>query len=393
MDFDDSELWIALTRLDPHPFYARVREAGRPVPQIDPAGNRFWVVARHADVLEGLHHPAIGHEVDRHRPGGGRRREVLDEVERIQSRQLIDLDPPDHTRLRRLVSTAFTARTVARLEPWISDLADRIVARAARRTSVDGVTDLADPLPVNVIAELVGIPEADRAQFRAWSAAIVSASPEGPVATLEFAAYIDRLAARRRTDPKDDLVSELVALERTGDALDRDELVAMIQLLLIAGQETAVDLIVNGVRLLLAHPAQWHAVRDDPTLASAAVEETLRYRGSVEVVPPRFTFQDVELAGGAIPPYERIALSLWGANRDPAVFERPDEFDIFRPDVRHHLAFGHGHHFCLGASLGRLEGRIMLERIATQLPNLRLAADPAELDAFRLHHGSLPLQL
>lgn len=388
--FGDSELWDPITRRDPHAFYARVREARRPVPQIDPVGNRFWVVASHADVLHGLHHPAIGHEVDRHRPGAPPRH-AMSEVERISSRQLIDLDPPDHTRLRRLVSTAFTARTVARLEPWISDLADRLVAQARQRGAIDGVTDLADPVPVNVIAELVGIPVPDRPQFRAWSAAIVSASPDGPTATFEFAAYIDRLAEQRRAHREDDLLSELVALEATGNGLDRDELVALVQLLLIAGQETAVDLIVNAIRLLLTHPSQWQALRDDPSFAAAVVEETLRYRGSVEIVPPRYTFRELELAGGTIPAFERVALSLWGANRDPAVFAEPNVFNIHRDDVSHHLAFGHGAHFCLGASLGRLEGRVMLERVAQLLPTLRLAADHTELDRFRLHHDALPL--
>ena len=390
VEFAESELWDPVTRHDPYPFYARVREAGRPVPQIDPAGNRFWVVARHADVLEGLQHPMIGHEV-RHWPGSPQPSHYVGEAERISARQLIDLDPPDHTRLRRLVSTAFTARTVARLEPWIAELADRLVARARTLGRFDGVADLADPLPMNVIAELIGVPAEDRARFRAWSAAIVSASPEGPTATVEFAHYIDDLAARRRAEPADDLLTELVALESTGESLDRDELVAMVQLLLIAGQETTVDLIVNGVRLLLMYPEQWYAVQDDPSLAAAVVEETLRFRGPVEIVPPQFTFQSVDLAGGVIPAFERVALSLWGANRDPAVFDRPDEFDIHRADVRRHIAFGHGIHFCLGASLGRLEGRVMFERIFEHLPDLRLAVDPAALDGFRLHHGALPL--
>ncbi len=394
VEFGESELWDPVTRLDPHQFYARARQAGRPIPQIDPAGNRFWVVARHSDVLKGLQHPRIGHEVHRHQPGSRPPRQYLGEAERISARQLIDLDPPDHTRLRRLVSTAFTARTVARLEPWIAGLADRLVLRARTLGRFDGVTDLADPVPVNVIAELVGIPEQDRPQFRAWSAAIVSASPEGPAATVEFAHYIDELAARRRAAPEDDLLSALVALEATGDSLDRDELVAMVQLLLIAGQETTVDLIVNGIRLLLTHPEQWDAVRDDPSLAAAVVEETLRFRGPVEIVPPRFAFEDVELGGGVIPAFERVALSLWGANRDPDVFEDPNRFDIHRADVRRHIAFGHGIHFCLGAPLGRLEGRLMFERIARPLPDLELAVDPAELDAFRLHHGvGLPLRL
>jgi len=392
--FGISELWDPAVRRDPHAFYDRVRDNPGPVLQIDPAGNRFWVVAGHADVLAGLRHPAIGHEVHRHHPGLPEpARHHLPEVARIESRQLINLDPPDHTRLRGLVSGAFTARAVARLEPWIGDLADRLVRDARRRGRIDAVTHLADPVPVNVIAELVGIPEADRSRFRAWSAAIVSASADGPAATLEFGAYLDELAARRRAAPEDDLVSELVARSDQADQLDRDELVALVQLLLIAGQETTVDLIVNGLRLLLTHPAQWRALRDDPSLADAVVEETLRFRGPVEIVPPRFAFEDVALAGGVVPAYDRVALSLWGANRDPAVFDRPHVFDIHRGDVRRHLAFGHGIHFCLGAHLARLESRIMVERIARQLPDLRLAADPGALGSFRLHQDGLPLEV
>ncbi|MEU0155437.1 cytochrome P450 [Micromonospora fulviviridis] len=391
--FGISELWDPAVRRDPHPFYDRVRDSGRPVLQIDPAGNRFWVVAGHADVLTGLRHPAIGHEIHRHCPGLPEpARHSLPEVARIEARQLINLDQPDHTRLRGLVSGGFTARAVARLEPWIGGLADRLVTEARRLGRVDAVTHLADPVPVNVIAELVGIPEPDRPRFRAWSAAIVSARPDGPAATLEFGAYLDELAARRRAVPEDDLISELVTRADQDDQLDRDELVALVQLLLIAGQETTVDLIVNGIRLLLTHPEQWQALREDPSLAAAVVEETLRFRGPVEIVPPRFTFQDVELASGLIPAYDRVGLSLWGANRDPAVFDRPHVFDIHRSDVRRHIAFGYGIHFCLGAHLARLESRIMFERIARELSGLRLTVDPVDLDAFRLHQNGLPLQ-
>ncbi|WP_431882662.1 cytochrome P450 [Micromonospora gifhornensis] len=394
MAFGVSELWDPAVRHDPHPFYDRVRASGGPVPQVDPAGNRLWVVAGHADVLAGLRHPEIGHEMHRRGPGGWQRRtDDLSEAARIEARQLISLDPPDHTRLRGLVSGGFTARAVARLEPWITDLADRLVARARRLGHIDAVTDLADPVPVNVIAELVGIPEPDRPQFRAWSAAIVSARPDGPAATSAFAAYLDELAAARRAAPADDLITALVVAEDRDDRLDRDELVALVQLLLIAGQETTVDLIGNGLRLMLSHPEQWQALRADPSLAAAVVEETLRFRGPVEIVPPRYAFADIELGGGRIPAYDRVGLSLWGANRDPAVFERPHEFDIHRADVGRHIAFGYGIHFCLGAHLARLESRIMFERIAQELPGLRLAVDPAQLDGFRLHHDGLPMQV
>jgi cytochrome P450 len=392
-EFGPMELWEPQTRRDPHAFYARVRVAGRPVPQYDPAGNRFWIVARHADVLEGLQHPDIGHEVHRHQERDVSPWDEPSPTEHISSRQLIALDPPDHTRLRRLVSTAFTPRTVARMEGWIAGVAADLVAHARGLGRFDAVADLADPLPVNVIAQLVGVPDDDRARFREWSAVIVSASDWDGSATLAFADYIDELAARRRVEPQDDLLSGLVALEAEGDALDRNELVAMVQLLLIAGQETTVDVIANAIRLLLTHPEQWADLRADPALASAVVEEALRFRGPVEIVPPRFTFRDITLAGGTIPAFERVGLSLWGANRDPEVFANPDVFDIHRTDAAQHIAFGYGIHFCLGASLGRLEARLMLEAVARELPDLRLADGAGDAEDVRLHHGGvLPLQ-
>jgi cytochrome P450 len=364
-----------------------VREAGAPVPQIDPAtGERFWILARYQDVLDGLRHPGIGHEVHRHRPGEGERRPAS-EVERIGARQLIDLDPPDHTRLRKLVSTAFTPRTVARLESRVATIVDGLIAAARRREVIDAVADLGEPMPVAVIADLIGVPQADRRRFRAWSATIMS-GPAGDRddATLEFAAYIDELAARRRSHPEHDLLSGLVALE-----LDRDELVAMIQLLLIAGQETSVYLIVNGLRALLTHREQWDALCADPSLAAAAVEEIARFDGPVELAPPRYTFTDVRLGGATIPAFEKVGLSLLGANRDPDAFRDPDVFDIRRADGGRHLAFGHGIHFCLGAGLGRLEGRVMFARLAEQLPTLRLAEDPRAGGWIEPHVGELAL--
>ncbi|MGJ7440645.1 cytochrome P450 [Aquipuribacter sp. MA13-6] len=390
--FDDHELWAPSTRRDPHPFWDRVRRTGGPVPQVDPSGHRLWVVAGYDDVLTGLHHPAIGHEVQRHAPPGTVP-PPSGPAGRIAARQLIDLDPPDHTRLRRLVSHAFTSRTVTGLEPWVRDLSRRLVDRAVGLGRFDGVADLADPLPVGVIAQLVGVPPRDRPAFRAWSAAVVSGGDRSTAAAEQLNAYLDALARARREEPRDDLVSRLVAMEADGDHLDRDELLAMVQLLLVAGQETTVDVVANAVRLLLSRPEQWQALVAGPALAGAAVEETLRFRGPVEVVPPRWTFAEVRLGTGVVPAFERVGLSLWGANRDPSVFTDPGRFDVHRTDVGRHLALGHGTHFCLGAALGRLEARVMLETVARRVPQLQLDADPATLEGFRLHRDALPLRV
>jgi len=309
-----------------------VREAQAPVLQVDPhTGERFWLFARHADVLAGLQHPALGH---------GRPTPVT-RYDRIDALQLINLDPPDHTRLRKLVSRAFTPRTVAALEPRIEAMADEL--------------EDASELPVAVIAELIGVPVGERERFRSWSNAIMSGAGRED-AIVAFTDYVDALADERRARPQDDLISALAAIEE----LTRDELVAMIQLLLIAGQETAVYVIRHGLEALRAG-GQWDLLCEDPSLAAAAVEEVVRFDGPVEIAPPRIALRDL----GPIARGDKVGLAICGANRDPEVFTAPDTFDIRRPDLGRHIGFGHGIHFCLGAGLGRLEARVVFQRLAT----------------------------
>ena len=314
----------------------------------------MWIVARHADVLEGLHHPDLGHQLHREPTASA--------LERLDRLQLINLDPPDHTRLRGLVSRAFTPRAVAALEPRIAALADRLIDDAPDEP---GAAYFAEPVPVAVIADLIGVPPADRGTFRAWSRAIMSGDPQlRDAATLEFAVYVDDLAER----PGDGLISALAPL------LERDELVATIQLLLIAGQETAVYVIATGLRALLRHPGQWQALCEQPELAAAAVEEIVRFDGPVEIAPPRFALRPL----GPIPRGDKVGLSILGANRDPEAFEEPDAFDIRRTDAGRHLGFGHGIHYCLGAGLGRLEARVVFRRLAERLPGLQLTTKEGE---------------
>lgn len=334
--------------------------------QVDPAsGERLWLVARYADVRDGLTHPDLGHQL-----AGTPEPATL--LERIDARQLINLDPPQHAQLRALVSRAFTPRAVASLEPRILATVDALIDGVLERGTVDAVADLGEPMPVAVIAELIGVPAADRERFRAWSAAIMSGEGR-EVATLAFAAWIDALADERAARPREDVLSALVAIED----LTREDLIAMVQLLLIAGQETAVYTIVNGLRALLSHREQWEMLCADPRLAARAVEEVLRFDGPVEIAPPRYALRDVSLGGGMVPAGERVGLALLGANRDPEVFARPDTFDVRRADVGRQLGFGHGIHYCLGAGLGRLEARVMFQRLAERLPGLRLADELA----------------
>lgn len=305
-------------------------------------------------MLEGLHHPDLGHQADAPPPATW--------IERLDRLQLINLDPPDHTRLRGLVSRAFTPRAVAALEPRIAALADRLIDEAPDEVDAEY---FAEPVPVAVIAGLIGVPPEDRATFRAWSRAIMSGDPDlRDAATAEFATYVDGLAERAG----EGLIAELAPV------LSRDELIATIQLLLIAGQETAVSVIAHGLRALVSHPAQWQALCEEPSLAAAAVEEVVRFDGPVEIAPPRFALRPV----GPIPQGEKVGLAVLGANRDPEAFEDPDAFDIRRTDVSRHLGFGHGIHYCLGAGLGRLEGRVVFRRLAERLPGLQLTTKEGE---------------
>jgi unspecific monooxygenase len=277
------------------------------------------------------------------------------------------MDPPDHTRLRRLVSKAFTARLIERLRPRIEQVVQELLADASGE--VDLIRALAYPLPVILISELLGVPAQDRDRFKGWSDALARGLDpdfllpaadiaERDQARLEFAAYFQELSALRRSDPRDDLLSALVAVSDGGDALTEQELLATCILLLVAGHETTVNLIGNGALALLRHPDQLAWLRTHPEAVPAAIEELLRYDPPVQLTL-RTALQDTELAGATIKRGELVLLLTGAANRDPTVFEDPDRLDLQRA-ASGHLSFGLGIHFCLGAPLARLEGEIAL---------------------------------
>lgn len=368
-------MWDVEARGDAHAMWARMREEDPVYETVGPlTGNRLWLVTRYEDCEFIIRHPRIGKEVAK--AGLPPETAVTDG---LLSRSMIAVDPPDHSRLRRLVNKAFTPRVVARLEPRIRDLVDQMLDVAAARGHLEVIADLAFPLPVTVIAELLGIPADDREQFRAWSRILLApaADPVGAQeASRDFAGYLTALIDRRRTEPEDDLLSALTAVQDEGEQLDHDEMLGMVVLLLIAGHETTMNLIGNGVLALLEHPAAWQELVDDPSLAPAVVEEVLRYDGPVEVAPLRFTYEDIPVAGATIPRGGLVAPVLLAANRDPQRFESPDIFDIHRQP--RHLAFGHGIHFCLGAPLARLEGAIVFEQLARRFPSMA-GSDRSEL--------------
>jgi cytochrome P450 len=298
---------------------------------------------------------------------------------------MLDTDPPDHERLRALVSKAFTPRLIERMRPRVQAIADGLLDAVQDSGGMDLIDDYAFPLPITVIAELLGVPAEDRNNFREWSDAAVSgnASQEYLEEILiphmqAFTDYLRALFEEKHANPRDDLVSALVQAEEAGDKLSEDELLGMVFLLLVAGHETTVNLIGNGVLALLQHPDQLRKLKDDPSLIKPAVEELLRYDGPVETSTERFAREDVDMGGTVIPRGEMVLVVLAAADHDPERFSDPDDLDITRTDNRH-LAFGKGIHHCLGAPLARMEGQIAISTLLRRMPNLRLKGSSESL--------------
>jgi cytochrome P450 len=317
----------------------------------------------------------------------------------LPAADLLTMDPPDHTRLRRLVSGAFTPRAIAGLEPWIREVTVRLLADADGAAGFDLIEALAFPLPIAVICHLLGVPAEDQAQFRVWghdvAAALdpqTAAQAQTRAAELALTGYLRNLVRQRRADPDDSILSALIAAEEEGDKLSPGEVVSTALLLLVAGFETTVNLIGNGTVALLGELDSWHRLRRDPALIPAAIEEMLRYDSPVQLTS-RIATEDVEAGGRVITAGRAVLVSIGGANRDPGVFEQPDEFRIDRKDPGRHLSFSLGLHHCLGASLARLEARIAIEELTRRYPALELAAPPVRRPLLVLRgFGSVPVR-
>ncbi|MEV7042835.1 cytochrome P450 [Amycolatopsis sp. NPDC051061] len=366
-------------RLDPYPLYAHWREKA-PVVRV---GGPFVAVLGHDEADQVLRGTEFGHPEPEVIDGGDPDQPV-DELGRVV-RAFAFLNPPDHTRLRRLVSKAFTPRVIDSLQPRIEQLATDAIDRIVDTGEANLMEALAVPLPVTVIAELLGVPGEDRELFGSWSAAMARASDPGfllppdvaeraAAARREFIAYFRELAAERRRAPGEDLLSALVAVSDEGEVLNEGELLVTLTLLLVAGHETTTNLIGNGVLALLRNPEQYAALVGDDALAEAAVEEILRYDSPIQLtmrnVVANTTLGDIELNAG-----DQTLVFFGAANRDPRAHQAPDTFNITRAPERH-LSFGHGIHFCLGAPLARLEGRTVLQELARRAPGLQLADEP-----------------
>jgi len=364
---------------DPYPLLAGLREAS-PFAEFDGV---FIVAARHADISAVLRHPNASSE----------REKSLLAVEAPRRNRdrpsFLSLDPPDHTRLRRLVSKAFTARTVARLEPRIRAVTAELLTGVGAGDQLEVVSQLAYPLPVRIISEMLGVPLDDYQRFAGWSARLAHSlqpafgltkeeaearAAQTQAAGDEFAEYFRELIAARRARPEADLLSEMIAAEDNGEKLTEDELIATCILLLVAGHETTVGLISNAILALLRHPAQLALLHANPSLAAGAVEETLRYDAPVQITG-RMAKGGMQVGNVAARDGALVMLLLAAAGRDPDVFPDPDTFDI-RRGAANHLAFAAGPHFCLGAPLARLEATIAIEAFAARVvaPELDVAA-------------------
>ena len=344
-------------------------------------GRTFQFVMAHGDVVSALRSPTIGKEPERHLP------EVdadfaMEGPFAVLGRNMLFVDPPDHTRLRRLVRDGFSNRAMDALEPRINQIAENLVDRIAGADEFDLISEFALPLPVTVIAEMLGVPLADQDRFRAWTQAIlgrgVDSEEEIMLAGMEFVNYLNDLASERRANPTDDLTSYLLHTSEDGDSLSHEEFLAMVFLLLVAGHETTVNLIGNGIVELSSHPDEYGRLLDDPGLIPSAVEEILRFHGPVETATLRWAYEpqtigDTELSAGDL-----VIAVLMAANRDPLVFEDPDRFDVAR-NPKGHVAFGSGIHHCLGAPLARREAVIAFEVLAKQVGRLELTVGRDDL--------------
>ncbi len=390
---------------DPYPLYQKLREK-------DPVHRSRLldglILTRYEDVNAILRDPHSSVD-DRKTAGYDEQRAkaiaagILTEEEAAAAPSMLRLDPPDHTRLRSLVNRAFTPRAVESLKPRVEQIVDEILDAAQAKGSMEVIRDLATPLPVIVIAEMLGIPIEDRDRFEAWSDAVASQlgfstdveqGRRAQEAGRQLREYLRGIAEERRREPREDLLSALLAAEQEGEKLSADEVYSTIELLLIAGNETTTNLIGNGLLALLRNPAQLDALRADPALMPEAVEELLRFDSPVQATS-RNAAEDIEVGGATIKAGQQMILILGAANRDPAQFADPEKLDVTRKDVRH-MSFGHGMHFCLGSPLARLEAPIALNALIQRFPDLRLAKNdkPVWGDNFILHGLSrLPVEL
>ncbi|MEV8594549.1 cytochrome P450 [Streptomyces sp. NPDC052012] len=376
--------WDPAFVADPYPAYAELRAKGR-VHWFEPTNQ--WLVPHHADVSALLRDRRLGrtylHRFSHEEFGRTPPPPEHEPFHTLNDHGMLDLEPPDHTRIRRLVSKAFTPRTVERLKPYVERLAGELVDGLVEAGGGDLLRDVAEPLPVAVIAEMLGIPEADRGPLRPWSADICgmyelnpsqAAAEKAVRASVEFSEYLRELIAERRKEPGDDLISGLIAAHDQDDRLTEQEMISTCVLLLNAGHEATVNATVNGWWALFRNPDQLAALRADHSLVPFAVEELMRYDTPLQLFE-RWVLDEIEIDGTVIPRGAEIAMLFGSANHDPAVFTDPEHLDLTRRD-NPHISFSAGIHYCIGAPLARIELAASMRALLEKAPNLRPAQEP-----------------
>ncbi|MEU3660353.1 cytochrome P450 [Streptomyces sp. NPDC032940] len=354
---------------DPHRVYDRLRSTSPVHPITGPDGSRAWLVTRYDDVRQALLDPRLS--LDKRTSADGYTGFALPPA---LDANLLNMDPPDHTRIRRMVGRALTPNRIQQLRVPIQKTADQLLEPLGEHGRTDLIASYAAPLAITVICDLLGVPDRHRVDFRGWTHALLAPDPARPAAARDavaaMLAFFTELLADKRRRPADDLLSDLIDVRDAGDALSEDELMSLAFLILMAGFENTVHLIGNAALVLLRHPEQLALLRDDPARLPGAVEELARFEGPALLAIRRFATEDLVLGGVTVPAGQTVLLSLAAANRDPARFENPDRLDIGR-DATGHLALGLGIHYCLGATLARTEAEIALQTLLARLPGLQ----------------------
>ncbi|GHO58761.1 cytochrome P450 family protein [Ktedonobacter robiniae] len=385
--FPDLDLTSPTFKANPYPTFADLRHQD-PLHQITlQSGRAAWLVTRYQDAdiilrderfVKNAGNAFTPEEIEQFP------RALPQQASSFLSLHMLNMDPPSHTRLRSLINLSFTPRLVEQWRERIQEITDELLDAVESKGKMDLIDQFAFPLPMIVISEMLGVPSADRAKFRSWSNLIVEASgnPEAfrqaAGELMAFYQYLLELLESKRQSPANDLLSKLIQAEEQGDKLSQEELMAMVFLLIIAGHETTVNLISNGILALLEHPDQMRLLQEKPELIRTAIEEFLRYRGPLLLATQRWVREDLEFGGKLMKRGDHILVALSANNRDEEEFASPDKLDITRKENRH-LAFGKGIHYCLGAPLARLEGQIAIGTLVRRLPHLRLSVAPEEL--------------
>ncbi|MFF3886900.1 cytochrome P450 [Streptomyces sp. NPDC001914] len=381
--------WDPAFLADPYPAYEELRARGR-VHYYEPTNQ--WLVPHHADVSALLRDRRLGRTYQHrftHEDFGRTAPPEHEPFHVLNDHGMLDLEPPDHTRIRRLVSKAFTPRTVERLKPYVERLAGELVDRLVEAGGGDLLADVAEPLPVSVIAEMLGVPESEREPLRPWSADICGMYELNPPedvarkavrASVEFTEYLRGLIEARRKEPGDDLISGLIAAHDEGDRLTEQEMISTCVLLLNAGHEATVNATVTGWWTLFRHPEQLARLRADHALIPTAVEELMRYDTPLQLFE-RWVLDDIEIDGTTVPRGAEIAMLFGSANRDAAVFRDPDTLDLGRAE-NPHISFSAGIHYCIGAPLARIELAASMSALLTKAPTLSLAEEPVRSPNF-----------